>query len=61
MEALLLSLGFVKRKAGKTGGSRVRYEINGIPVLLHKPHRSNTLQPYQIRDILYIFEKAGII
>ncbi|MCL2216931.1 MAG: type II toxin-antitoxin system HicA family toxin [Defluviitaleaceae bacterium] len=61
MEALLLSLGFKKCKAGKTSGSRVRYIRNGVLVLLHKPHPGNILKPYQIREALSVLRKEGLI
>ena len=61
METLLLSLGFRKIRAGKTGGSRVRYEQNGIPILLHKPHPGNVLKPYQIRHVLDVLKKERLI
>ena len=61
METLLYSLGFKKRKAGKTGGSRVKYERNGVPILLHKPHPGNILKPYQVRHALDALRREGLI
>lgn len=61
MEALLLSLGFVKLKAGKTGGSRVKYVRNTIVIRSHKPHPGNKLKPYQILNIFNDLSKAGLI
>ena len=61
MESLLLSLGFRKIKTGKTGGSRVRYERNGMPITLHKPHPRNTLPAYQVTDIINKLKKEGLI
>jgi hypothetical protein len=61
MEALLFSLGFIKCKGGKTGGSRVKYARNGFPVMIHKPHPSNELKPYQVSDILTALRKEQLV
>ncbi|MCL2198817.1 MAG: type II toxin-antitoxin system HicA family toxin [Defluviitaleaceae bacterium] len=61
METLLLSLGFIKCKHGKTSGSRIRYEKNGIPIFLHIPHPRNELKPYQVRNILTVLRKEKLI
>jgi len=61
METLLLTSGFKKHKTGKTGGSRVRYMRNGVPVLLHKPHPNNELKPYQVHNVLEVLRKEGLI
>ena len=61
MEALLVSLGFVRCKTGKTGGSRVKYLREGVPVFLHKPHPENILKPYQVNDVLNALRKECLI
>jgi hypothetical protein len=61
METLLFSLGFVRSKTGKTGGSRVRYVRNGNPLYLHKPHPSNILKPYQVRNVINVLSKEDLI
>jgi len=37
---------------GKTSGSRVRFEnIEGVPIMLHKPHPNGILKRYQLKQI----------
>ena len=60
-ESLLLSLGFVKSNKGKTSGSRVLFEREGIPIDLHKPHPSNELPAYQVTKMLKLLMKEGLI
>ena len=60
-EALLLSLGFIKCKTGKTGGSRVRYEKDGIPFFIHQPHPRNVLKPYAINKIINRLRRENLI
>ena len=60
-EALLLALGLKKPKAGKTGGSRVRFMFDKAPLVIHKPHPRKELLPYQIDDILDFLERKGLV
>lgn len=61
MKSLLESLGFVMSNKGKTSGSRVCFEKDGIPIVIHKPHPGNILLEYQIKGVLVILEKEGLI
>ncbi len=39
-------------KKGKTSGSRVKFKnIEGVPVLLHKPHPDGIMKVYQLKQI----------
>lgn len=60
-EALLLLLGFVKSNKGKTSGSRVLFDRNGIPFDIHKPHPRNEIPMYQVMKMLQLLEKEGLI
>jgi len=60
-ESLLLSLGFVKSNKGKTSGSRVLFEREGLPFDMHKPHPRKELPGYQIAKMLKLLEKEGLI
>jgi len=60
-EALLLSLGFVKSNKGKTSGSRVLFERDGLPVDMHRPHPGNELKGYQVLKMLKLLEKEGLV
>ena len=60
-DALLTSLGMKKSNKGKTSGSRVGYELNGVKVRMHKPHPHNELKAYQINDLLDTLTNGGLI
>ena len=61
MESLLTALGFVRFNKGKTSGSRVMFRKDGIPVILHKPHPHKELLDYQVKQIVNILSKEGLI
>jgi hypothetical protein len=51
------------KKKGKTRGSRIEF-INsetGMKIIMHKPHPDNVLKDYQIKQILIIMEREGLI
>ena len=52
-KSLLNKLGFFEYTKGKTSGSRVEFkDIHGRKLILHKPHPSNILKMYIIKDLL---------
>ena len=61
MKKLLELLGFHMSNKGKTSGSRVLFEKDDTPIHLHKPHPRKELREYQIRDILEILKREGLI
>lgn len=61
MKVLLELLGFVMSNKGKTSGSRVKFMKNNIPIILHKPHPRKELLEYQIKQIIDVLEKEGLI
>ncbi len=62
LKTLLNYLGFYEYNKGKTSGSRVKFlNANDVKIVLHKPHPSNILKPYQIKDAIEILEKGGLI
>lgn len=61
MKVLLELLGFVMSNKGKTSGSRVKFMKNNIPIILHKPHTRKELLEYQIKQIVDVLEKEGLI
>jgi len=61
MLTALKSLGFTVYKSGKTGGSRVKLSKGNIPISLHKPHPRKELLEYQVKQILEILEREGLI
>ena len=61
LETLLLSMGFEKSNKGKTSGSRVLFKRDNLPIDIHKPHPNNNILNYQIKKILMLLEKEGLI
>lgn len=52
-ERLLTLFGYEKSNKGKTSGSRVLFFKSGrIPVFLHRPHPSNELKQYAVKQLL---------
>lgn len=49
---LLCSLGFEERSKGRTSGSRIEFAKGKDTILLHKPHPSGVLKPYQVKQII---------
>jgi len=62
LQALLAGLGYVQLKAGKTGGSRVRFDHQtGAPISLHRPHPAPFLKRYQIEQVMRVLRNEGFI
>lgn len=57
---LLAGFGYVLNQSGS--GSRVRFEhVYCAPVLMHKPHPSPVLKPYQVDVVLDILKQEGLL
>ena len=57
---LLAGFGYVLNQGGS--GSRVRFEHERCaPVLMHKPHPSPVLKPYQIDQVLDVLQQEGLL
>ena len=63
LKTLLNYLGFNEDNKGKTSGSAVKYKnsIYNKKILLHKPHPSNLLKQYQIKLVIEVLKKIGVI
>lgn len=61
MQPLPESLGFEFQTKGKTSGSRVKFMKGNIAIILHKPHPRKELPEYQIKQILDILEREGLL
>jgi hypothetical protein len=60
---VLIKLGYIEKKTGKTSGSRVAFyhqKLNHI-IRLHKPHPGNELREYQKKYIKSILEELKLI
>lgn len=57
---LLAGFRYVLKQSGS--GSRVRFEHEHCaPMLMHKPHSSPVLKPYQIDQVLEIFKQENLL
>ncbi len=57
IESLFIALGV---QVVEGGGSRVRFEINGIIGSFHRPHPDKEAKSYQVRDARTFLENAGV-
>ena len=61
-KTLLLALNYSIDNKGRTSGSRVAFwQADKSDILLHKPHHGNNFKSYQIKDLLEVLEKDGMI
>lgn len=57
---LLAGFGYVLNQSGS--GSRVRFEHEHCaPMMMHKPHPSPVLKPYQIDQVLEILKQENLL
>ncbi len=61
MLSLLEYLGFSVSNKGKTSGSRIKFYKGDMVIILHKPHPRKELLEYQLKQILDILMKEGLI
>lgn len=62
LKSLLSGFGYAQVKAGKTGGSRVRFDHQrGFPIILHRPHPARVLKRYQIEQVIQTLKNEGFI
>ena len=62
METLLFHLGFSLNNAGKTSGSRKRYESEKYGCIqIHSPHPGKILKKYQVKSIVDFLEEEKLI
>ena len=62
LKTLLRLLSFYESNKGKTSGSRVMFMNEAkLEILIHKPHPTNIMKEYQIKNIVNKLEQEGII
>lgn len=62
LKTLLYYFGFYEDTKGRTSGSRIIFKNeNGCEIQLHKPHPSNVIKPYMIKDVFVELKERGII
>jgi len=52
---------FVQNNKGKTSGSRVLFEKGEDTYGVHKPHPTNTIKSYIMKQVLDFFKEKGYI
>jgi len=57
IETLFLSLG---ARIVEGDGSRVRFMLNDVVGIFHRPHRTKEAKRYQVRDARAFLKEAGI-
>ena len=61
-KSLLNKLGYIENNKGKTSGSRIAFvNNNNMKIELHRPHPSNIVKLYKIKDILEKLKERGEI
>ena len=61
-EALLRYFSYTRSNKGRTSGSRVMFVSEKYaPILLHKPHPRKELLEYQVKQLIEVLEKEGLI
>lgn len=59
---ILSAFGYDEVKGGKTGGSRRRFADKSKNIItLHKPHPSNIVKGYAIREVIVELKAKGYI
>jgi len=53
--------GFTIENKGKTSGSRVLFEKDGEAHTIHKPHPSNIIKGYAMKQVLDFLTEKGFI
>ena len=62
LESLLRYCSYRRSDKGKTSGSRVLFvSEKHRAILIHKPHPDNLLKAYQVKQIVELLTKEGLI
>jgi len=57
IEALLVAVGAVKSEGS---GSRVRFKLNGVKAIFHRPHPAPTTDKGAVKSVRRFLEEAGV-
>jgi len=59
---VLAQYGYIEIKKGKTGGSRRKFmDTHKNIIALHKPHPSNIVKEYAIKEVIAELKEKGLI
>ena len=53
--------GYILNYKGKTSGSRVMFEKEDESYIIHRPHASNTIKEYSMKQILNYLQEKNLI
>ena len=61
LDKLLLGMGYVRLKQGKTTGSKIEYKDadTGISLVLHSPHPQKEIKVYAVQRIIKFLAETG--
>lgn len=57
LESLFVAMGAIMTEGD---GSRVKFDMNGITVAFHRPHRPKTIRVYQVKIAREFLRSAGV-
>ena len=61
-KSLLNKIGFYENNKGKKSGSSIEFKnADKKKIMLHRPHPSNIIKPYMVKEILKSLEEWGLI
>lgn len=63
IKRFLFGLGYNENNKGKTSGSRVMFyrDCDKATIILHKPHPTNTLPAYAVKQLIETLKNRGDI
>lgn len=61
LQIVLEGFGFQMSNQGRTSGSRVRFLKGNLGIVLHKPHPRKELLAYQVKQVVELLEKEGLL
>lgn len=61
IETLLIHLGYKQKPGSISGGSRIEFYKENVKILFHKPHGNNNMKRYQLKAIITVLKKEGVI
>lgn len=63
IETLFRNNGFSVNNKGATSGSRIEFinDDKGLSYIMHKPHPSNIIKGYVMKQVMTFFKANGII
>jgi hypothetical protein len=61
LQTVLEGLGFQMSNKGRTSGSRVKFLKGNFGIVLHKPHSRKELLEYQVKQVVELLGREGLL